>query len=443
MVYSLGGKEIFAKMENIERFFPLGSSYIHKIKGWVRIMRKNMIRLMALAMLLSALPVLAMAADFAVVKGGRLNLRQYASTSSKSLGLYDTGTWVQILARGYNGFSQVKTLDGRQGYMSETYLNFGSSSSGATVKYANGGYVNLRSGPSLDYPVLMRVTSGTVITIVNDSYEWNYIAVNVNGSTVYGYMHDSLIEKGSTSSATVTTRYGGKVNVRSGPSTAYKSVGSLPTGTHVTVMLKGNGWAQITGGGLTGFMSTSYLSGSGGGGSTSYTTAYVNNPRSTQVLNLRELPSQTSRSIGQYRNGTQVKVVSYGSTWCEVYVGTRHGYMMTQYLSFNGSYLPPTYPQNTPIYVTPAPTATPPLIEYITPRPQQSTGPAAGTQGTLAVSAGSGSTMINMYAESTLTTVKATYAAGQQITILQYGPSVCMIMVGTEVGYVSTWNVNY
>ena len=71
------------------------------------------------------------------------------------------------------------------------------------------------------------------------------------------------------------------------------------------------------------------------------------------------------------------------------------------------------------------------------------TGPAAGTAGTLAVSAGSGSTYINMYAESTLTTVKATYPAGQRITILQYGPIVCMIMVGTEVGYVSTWNVNY
>ena len=84
-----------------------------------------------------------------------------------------------------------------------------------------------------------------------------------------------------------------------------------------------------------------------------------------------------------------------------------------------------------------------PSVPSVTSAPSGSTGPAAGTAGTLAVSAGSGSTYINMYAESTLTTVKATYPAGQRMTILQYGPSVCMIMVGTEVGYVSTWNVNY
>jgi len=450
--------EIFPKLKKAERFCRVRSSYRHKTKGWWKNMRKNAIRLMALLVLLAALPALALAADFAVVKGGRLNLRQSANSSSKSLGLYNSGSWVQVLFRGQSGFAQVKTMDGKQGYMAESYLNFGASPSGATVRYASGGYVNLRSGPSLDYDVLMRVTSGTTITIMNDSYEWNYVAVPVNGSTVYGYMHDSLIDRGATSTATVTTRYGGKVNVRTGPSSSYKSAGSLATGTRVTVLLRGNGWCQISGGGLTGFMSTSYLSGMGSGssgsgssgGGTSYTSAYVNNPRSTQVLNLRESPSQTARSVGQYRNGTQVKVVSYGSTWCEVYVGTRHGYMMTRYLSFNGSYVPPTYPTSTPVPVYPTVTPTPtPLVEYITPKPTQtaqpggSTGPAAGTAGTLAVSAGSGATTINMYAESTLTTVKATYAAGQRMTILQYGPSVCMIMVGSEVGYVSTWNVNY
>ena len=84
-----------------------------------------------------------------------------------------------------------------------------------------------------------------------------------------------------------------------------------------------------------------YSSGSSGGTVTTK-TAYVNNPRSTQILHLRETPSQSARSIGQYYNGTQVKVVSYGATWCEVYVGTKHGYMMTRYLSFDGNYVRPS-----------------------------------------------------------------------------------------------------
>ena len=423
-------------------------------------MRKNLLRTLALLALLVALPVMTLAAEFAVVKGGRLHLREYASSGSRSLGLYDTGTWVELLENAGSWYG-VRTPDGKRGYMAQSYLNLGSTGSSATVRYASGNYVNLRSGPSLDYSVLMRVTSGTSITIVDDSYEWNYVAVPASGTTVYGYMHDSLIDRGAVATASVTTKYGGKVNVRSGPGSSYKSLGSLATGTRVTVLLRGNGFSKISGGGMTGYMANNYLtltgssSGSSGStGSVTSTTAYVNNPRSTQVLNLRESPSQTARSIGQYRNGTQVKVVSYGSTWCEVYVGTRHGYMMTQYLSFNGSYLPPTYPTATSIPSYPVTTSVPsypvitsvPSVPSVTSAPSTpsgSTGPAAGTAGTLAVSAGSGSTYINMYAESTLTTVKATYPAGQRMTILQYGPSVCMIMVGTEVGYVSTWNVNY
>ena len=417
-------------------------------------MRKNLLRALALLALLVALPVMTLAAEYAVVKGGRLHLREYASSASRSLGLYDTGTWVELLENAGSWYG-VRTPDGKRGYMAQSYLNLGSTGNSATVRYASGNYVNLRSGPSLDYSVLMRVTSGTSITVVNDSYEWNYVAVPTSGTTVYGYMHDSLIDRGAVTTASVTTKYGGKVNVRSGPGSSYKSLGSLATGTRVTVLLRGNGFTKISGGGLTGYMANNYLtftasgsgsSGSSGGtGGVTSTTAYVNNPRSTQVLNLREAPSQTARSIGQYRNGTQVKVVSYGSTWCEVYVGTRHGYMMTQYLSFTGSYIPPTYPTTTSVPSYPITTSVPsvPSVTSAPSAPSGSTGPAAGTAGTLVASAGSGSTYINMYAESTLTTVKATYPAGQRMTILQYGSSVCMIMVGTEVGYVSTWNVNY
>ena len=406
-------------------------------------------RLLALLALLVALPAMTLAAEFAVVKGGKLHLREYASSGSRSLGLYDSGTWVELLESAGSWYG-VRTPDGKRGFMASGYLNLGASASTATVRYAPGNYVNLRSGPSLDYSVVMRVTSGTSITIVSDSYEWNYVAVPTGGTTVYGYIHDSLIDRGAAGMASVTTRYGGKVNVRSGPGSSYKSVGSLATGTSVTVLLRGNGWSRICASGLTGYMANSYLtatsggsgsSGSSGSGSgTSYTTAYVNNPRSTQVLNLRETPSQTARSIGQYRNGTQVKVVSYGSTWCEVYVGTRHGYMMTKYLSFTGNYTPPTYPTATSVPSIPTVTSVP-SVPSVTSAPV--TGPAPGTAGTLAVSAGSGSTYINLYAESTLSTVKGTYPAGQRVTILQYGASVSMVMIGTEVGYVSTWNLNY
>lgn len=417
-------------------------------------MRKTIKLLAALALLLT-LPALALAADFAVVRGGRLNLRQYPSSSSQSLGKYDSGSWVAVQGQSASGWYAVRTMDGKTGYMAGNYLTFAQSGSIGTVAYANGGYVNLRRGPSLDYAVVTRVTSGTTISILDASYEWNYVSATVNGATYTGYMHDSLIIK-STTTATVSTRNGGKVNVRRGPSSAYGSIGSLKSGTRVTVLLKGNGWYQITGGGLTGFMSAGYLSNmgttggssSGGSGTVTTRTAYVNNPRSTQVLYLRETPSQRARALGQYKNGTQVKVVSYGATWCEVYVGTRHGYMMTRYLSFNNQYVTPTpeiiyvTPAPTPqiVYVTPTPT---PLVQYITPKPAVPGAPESGTTITLAAAYGSASNTINVYYDQGMTSVRATYTGGKQATLLKYDTNVCMILVDGVVAYVSTWNVNY
>ena len=415
-------------------------------------MRKT-IKLIALLLLLALVPAMALAADFAVVRGGRLNLRQYASRTSRSLGKYDSGSWVAVQGASTSGWYPVRTMDGKTGYMAGNYLSFAQSGSTGTVAYANGGYVNLRRGPSLDYAVVMRVTSGTTITILDASYEWNHVSVNVGGATYMGYMHDSLINK-STTTATVSTRNGGKVNVRRGPSSSYRSVGSLKSGTRVTVLLKGTGWCQITGGGLTGFMATSYLSNMGttnggsnnGSGTVTTRTAYVNNPKSTQVLYLRESPSQSARSLGQYVNGTQVKVVSYGATWCEVYVGTRHGYMMTRYLSFDGTYVTPmpnyVYVTPTPqiIYITPTPT---PLVQYITPKPAEPAAPTSGTAITLAVAYGSSSNVINVYYDQAMTSLKATYTGGKRATMLSYGDNVCMILVDGGVAYVSTWNVNY
>jgi len=419
-------------------------------------MRKKKIRTLALCLVLALIPALAFADRFAVVKGGRLNLRQYPSTTSYSLGKYDTGTWV-IAGSESNGWCSVRTLAGKSGYMDADYLDFGMYNGGSTVKYANGGYVNLRSGPSTDSAVIMRVTSGSTFYAQSNYSGWVYGHVYSGGQQVYGYMYETFLSSGA-STATVTTRNGGKVNVRSGPGSSYSSIGKLASGTQVSVLLKGNGWYMISANGLEGFMSTQYLSGSGStigtntGSTTTSMTAWVNNPKSTQVLNLRETPSQSARSIGQYRNGTKVKVVSKGSTWCEVYVGTRHGYMMTRYLSFNGNYVKPdvpSYPTATQppiyIYVTPTPTKKP-LVEYITPAPQQPSGPAdpqSGDMITLAIAAGGSSNQIHVYNDAAMTSYKASYPHGTQAMMLKYGTNSCMIYVGGGVAHVSTWNVNY
>ena len=387
---------------------------------------RTIARVTALLALLVLLPALALADSFAVVRGGQLNLRAQASASSQSLGRYGTGTWVRVNSYAIGGWYAVTTMTGKSGYMDGRYLSFPASTNDYTVRYANGGYVNLRSGPSMDASIIMRVTSGSTASVQGQYGDWCLVGISTQNGVVSGYMLASFLES-ATPTSVVTTRNGGKVNLRSGPSSSYGSVGSLASGTRVSVLLKGNDWYYITGGGLTGFMSTSYLSGTGAtvgsntgsGGTVTSQTAYVNNPRATQVLNLREYPSQAARSIGQYRNGTQVKVVSYGASWCEVYVGTKHGYMATNYLSFS--------------YVPPASGGT------------GSTGGSTGGSNLVAYVTNPRSTQVLNLREYPSQDARSLgqYRNGTRVNVVTYGANWCEVYVGDKHGYMMTSYLNF
>ena len=431
-------------------------------------MKRSVLVMLTVGLLM---PALALAAEFAVVTTGGLNLRARATQSSASLGRYAAGAWIRLTGKATGGWYPVLTMDGKRGYMAGNYLRFTpdaqSGSDTARVRSAPGNYVNLRSGPSLETTALLRVASGSTVSVKDARSDWFLVRLSSGGRTYEGYIHNSLLDYGG-ARARVVTRNGGKVNVRSGPSFAYGSLGSLPTGTQVEVHLRGTGWYWITGGGVTGFMSSSYLSGApnvgsaqGGGSSPSGTianqTAWVNNPRDTQVLNLREAPSVDARSIGQYRNGKQVFILARGSTWSQVRVDGRQGYMMTRYLRFTslssagfdedfytGGYAEPDEPS----YATPlpvrwgdvAPTA-PPTVAPIAPLPIGSgDAPSAGQQIQITPLLGGGNT-VQVYHDARLTQLKASYPAGKQARMLQYGEYVCMILVDGGVGYISTGNL--
>lgn len=58
----------------------------------------------------------------------------------------------------------------------------------------------------------------------------------------------------------------------------------------------------------------------------------------TSRLNLRAQPSKDAASLGKFYSGTAVDVVAdAGDGWAQVSVGGVEGYMMTQYLSADGS----------------------------------------------------------------------------------------------------------
>jgi uncharacterized protein YgiM (DUF1202 family) len=106
------------------------------------------------------------------------------------------------------------------------------------------------------------------------------------------------------------------------------------------VLARGSGWWKVSIDGYQGYMSTDFLQEgilqNGGSAVSQEPYAVVKNPKSTQVLYLRESASQTGKVLGQYRNGTRLNVIAMGSEWSYVTVDAtgKTGFMMSAYLTF-------------------------------------------------------------------------------------------------------------
>ena len=310
---------------------------------------------MALLLTLCAVPA-ASAASYATatVKGGWLRLRDGASSDAETISAYFTGTTVTILGS-KNGWYHVLTPDGKTGYMHADYLTVTGAINGgqleentaATIVSGNGKPVRLRSGPSVNYPIIASYAVGTKLTILSTGGTWS--KVRVNGRT--GYMMNEYLKPSATGStgntgsnsgtaagsytAYVVSQNGKTVVLRSGPSKQYEALASYKVGQKVTVKSYGATWCQVNINGLDGYMMTQFLStvkpeGSNGG-AVSY-TAYVPSQNGKGVR-MRAGAGKIFPTIATYAVGTQATVLEYGDSWCKVRIGVNTGYMMTEFLT--------------------------------------------------------------------------------------------------------------
>lgn len=342
--------------------------------------KKWLVALLAmLVMVLLASGALADSLRFGTVSGGKsVNLRGTASTSGQWLGSYTKGTWIRILGESGN-FYRVKTPDGRTGYMHMDYVSVTTAAKGTIGVVDNSGYLNLRKAPNASSTVLGQYDDGVPCILLSESNGWYHVSVDGK----LGYFSAKYIDKTYTTYspevATVTSKNGGSVRLRQGPGTEYGTIKSVKNGAYVMILQKGNGWWKITVDGKVGYMDSDFLtdgivrkstssgssssgsssSGSSSSGSSSSSSggayAVVSNPGKNQKLYLRASASKSSRSLGSYGNGTKVTVLEYGSQWCKVKVGSKTGYMMTDYLTVYNVSSNPTmtvsHPDRTFVYL--------------------------------------------------------------------------------------------
>ena len=198
------------------------------------------------------------------------------------------------------------------------------------------GRVNFRTGPGNEYSSMGKIEKGETVTYLGTSGGW--IKIEYNSKT--GYVYKDYISEVDSSSSTnikyVNSSTG--LNVRKGPSTSYEKITTLANGTKVNVISTSNGWAKITSGSITGYVSEQYLSSTApNGGNTSNNesneTSIIKYVNSSAGLNVRKGPSTSYAKIATLVHGTKVTVKSTSNGWSQITSENITGYVSDQYLS--------------------------------------------------------------------------------------------------------------
>ena len=212
-----------------------------------------------------SIPAAALAADFAAVKGGGLNLRQCASLDAKVLGQYGTGTWIEVLEKG-DIWSKVK-VDGKTGYMMTKYLSFSQNGKTMYVRTNTGIGLNLREAPCASARIITSFPVNTAVCVLQNGAEWSKVTVG----KLSGYMASAYLKtekacaaaapaQQSKTKAVVRNINGGcVVNFRLNPGMKTTILKKIPVGTQVTVLEKGENWCKVEIDGQQGYMSTYML----------------------------------------------------------------------------------------------------------------------------------------------------------------------------------------
>ena len=197
----------------------------------------------------------------------RVHFRTGAGTNYSSMGVLDTGVKVTYISESGN-WTKVQ-YNSKTAYICSDYLKKESSTSTTTnTMYvtASAG-LNLRKGPSTSYAVIKTLSKGTEVTVISSSNGWNKVNVGgVSGYVSSDYLSSTKPSTGSsssnesTSNSTSTMYTTDRLNLRKGAGTSYSVITTLDKGIAVTVHSSSNGWSKVSVNGMTGYVSSSYLS---------------------------------------------------------------------------------------------------------------------------------------------------------------------------------------
>jgi len=145
--------------------------------------------------------------------------------------------------------------------LGSTTLQLGAPRLYVTVGTVSVSALNMRTGPSTGYGIIATLPYGTQGTVIGQSNGW----YNIQTSRGTGWVLGTYFSVGGSSAPAPAPASGtgyvtvSSLNMRSGPSTGYGIIASLPYGTQGNVLAQSNGWYRISTNRGTGWVLSTYF----------------------------------------------------------------------------------------------------------------------------------------------------------------------------------------
>jgi len=128
---------------------------------------------------------------------------------------------------------------------------------GITMVSVAGEKVNLRKGPSDQYPIVWELGKGFPLRVIGSQGNW--LKVSDFESDV-GWIYKELVSKNPHLIVKANRKSKARINIRSGPGTKHKIVGKAEYGVVFETLQQRDGWVQVRHEtGLTGWIKRSLL----------------------------------------------------------------------------------------------------------------------------------------------------------------------------------------
>lgn len=198
-----------------------------------------------------------------------VNLRSGPSTSYNRIATLQKSDALTILEKSGDWYKVTVKATGKTGYVYASYVKIVSSGAtptpvptatptpaSGTRGTINASGVNFRTGPGTDYKIQSTLNKGTAVTVLGTSGNW--LKITVDATAARGYVFAAYVtvpSGGATPTPTPTTIPAGSlagkvnasgVNLRTGPSVNYTSLGLLNRDTAVTLLGTSGEWYLLT-----------------------------------------------------------------------------------------------------------------------------------------------------------------------------------------------------